>query len=99
MDLLSFSYEELHKIKLKDFVIRLYTKSIEEEDITSNAAQVAFYFAFAIFPLLLFLVSLFGLVLESADDLRTEMFFYLSQRHAGFSLRISAENNSGSNPK
>lgn len=79
MDLLSFSYEELKKIKLKDFAIRLYTKAIEEEDITSNAAQVAFYFAFALFPLLLFLVSLFGLVLESADDLRAEMFFYLSR--------------------
>lgn len=79
MDLLSFSYEELKKIKVKDFFIRLYTKAVEEEDITSNAAQVAFYFAFALFPLLLFLVSLFGIVLESANDLRAEMFFYLRQ--------------------
>ena len=45
----------------------------------SSAAQVAFYFAFALFPLLLFFVTLFGLVLESADDLRTEMFYYLRQ--------------------
>ncbi len=45
----------------------------------SSAAQVAFYFAFALFPLLLFFVSLFGLVLESAEALRAEMFFYLRQ--------------------
>jgi len=79
MDLLSFSYEELKKIRIKDFFVRFYTKAIDEEDITSNAAQVAFYFAFALFPLLLFLVSLFGIVLESANDLRAEMFFYLRQ--------------------
>lgn len=67
------------EFSLKDFFLRLYTKGVDEEDIISNAAQVAFYFAFALFPLILFLVSLFGLVLESANDLRAEMFFYLKQ--------------------
>lgn len=63
----------------KNFFSRLYTKSFVEEDLMSSAAQVAFYFAFALFPLLLFFLSLFGLVLESADDLRAEMFYYLRQ--------------------
>jgi membrane protein len=45
----------------------------------SSAAQVAFYFAFALFPLLLFIVTLLGIVLESAADLRVELFFYLRQ--------------------
>ena len=45
----------------------------------SSAAQVAFYFSFAFFPLLLFLVSLFGLVLESTDELRGELYHYLSR--------------------
>lgn len=63
----------------KKFFSRLYTKSFVEEDLMSSAAQVAFYFAFALFPLLLFFVSLFGLVLESANDLRSEMFYYLRQ--------------------
>lgn len=67
------------EFSLKDFFLRLYTKGVDEEDVISNAAQVAFYFAFALFPLILFLVSLFGLVLESANDLRAEMFFYLKQ--------------------
>ena len=79
MTLLSFKLTDLSKISVKDFFKRLYDKSWVEEDLLSSAAQVAFYFAFALFPLLLFLVTLFGIVLESAADLRAEMFFYLRQ--------------------
>lgn len=63
----------------KTFFIRLYKKAFEEKDIMSNAAQVAFYFTFSLFPLLLFMISLFGLILTSADDLRGELFLYLRQ--------------------
>lgn len=49
------------------------------EDVVSNAAQIAFYFIFALFPLLLFLLSLFGLVLGSAENMRQELFAYLGQ--------------------
>ena len=79
MSLLSFRLNDLRQIDIKEFGNRLYSKALYEEDLLSSAAQVAFYFAFALFPLLLFLVSLFGLVLESANDLRNEMFFYLRQ--------------------
>ena len=64
--------------QFKTFFYKLYDKAFEE-DILSSAAQVAFYFSFAIFPLLLFLVTLFGMVLSSADDLRGELFYYLRQ--------------------
>ncbi len=67
------------KTDFKTFFKRLYQKALFEEDILSTAAQVAFYFSFALFPLLLFLVSLFGIILESADEFRTELFFYLRQ--------------------
>ncbi len=67
------------KTDLKTFFKRLYQKALFEEDILSTAAQVAFYFSFALFPLLLFLISLFGIILESADDFRGELFFYLRQ--------------------
>lgn len=60
----------------KYFFTRIYDKFFEE-DTFGNAAQVAFYFSFAIFPLLLFLISLFGIVLGSADELRVELFQYL----------------------
>ncbi len=83
MTILSFKYQDLLDLNLKDFFYRLYDKGFNEEDLLSSAAQVAFYFTFALFPLLLFLISLFGIVLESADDLRTELFFYLSQAMPG----------------
>ncbi len=67
------------KTDLKKLLSRVYEKSLYEEDILSTAAQVAFYFTFALFPLLLFLVSLFGIILESADEFRAEMFAYLRQ--------------------
>lgn len=65
------------KIVLKTFFRKLYEKSIEE-DIFSSAAQVAFYFSFAIFPLLLFLVTLLGIVLGSANDFRSDLYYYLA---------------------
>ncbi|MEO7539475.1 MAG: YihY/virulence factor BrkB family protein [Pyrinomonadaceae bacterium] len=62
----------------KQAAIRFYEKALEA-DIFSRAAQVAFYFSFALFPLLYFLVSLFGILLESSDGLRNELFSYLRQ--------------------
>ncbi|MCY7345978.1 MAG: YihY family inner membrane protein [Pyrinomonadaceae bacterium] len=79
MSLLSFKYSDLKEISSKDFFWRFYTKTFDEEDVLSNAAQVAFFFMFALFPLLLFLVSIFGIVLESSGDLKVEMFQYLRQ--------------------
>lgn len=57
---------------------RLYDK-FWDEDILSSSAQVAFYLSFSLFPLLLFLVNLFGIILGSAIDLRDELFSYLRQ--------------------
>lgn len=79
MAVLSFKYSDLKEISIKDFLYRLYDKGFYEEDLLSSAAQVAFFFVFALFPLLLFLVSLFGILLESTDDMRMELFFYLRQ--------------------
>ena len=66
------------KFDWKTFFLRLYEKAFGA-DIFSRAAQVAFYFSFALFPLLYFLVSLFGLLIESSDGLRDELFVYLRQ--------------------
>ncbi|HEX8370976.1 MAG TPA: YihY/virulence factor BrkB family protein [Pyrinomonadaceae bacterium] len=88
--------------KIKKFFVRLY-KKINDDDILGNAAQVAFYFTFALFPLLLFLISLFGIILNSADDMRGELFVYLRQIMPGSAftliettLQEVAENTSGS---
>jgi membrane protein len=66
------------KYKPLKFIIRLYQKAFHD-DIFSRAAQVAFYFSFAIFPLLLFLVTLFGLILDSTTEYQKELFDYLRQ--------------------
>src|SRR6186713_1541861 len=66
------------KISIKDFFKRLWQK-INDDDIIGNAAQVAFYFSFALFPLLLFLMTLLGLVLGSKQELQQELFTLLAQ--------------------
>lgn len=69
----------LDKIRcLWEILKRLYER-FWEEDVLSRSAQVAFYLSFSLFPLLLFLVNLFGLILDSADDLRLQLFSYLQQ--------------------
>lgn len=64
--------------RIKVFARRVYDEAMEE-DILTNAAQVAFYFTFALFPLLLFLISIIGLFLGAAEDVRRELFTYLQQ--------------------
>lgn len=75
------------KFKLVDFAKKVYAEAMTE-DITTNAAQVAFYFIFALFPLLLFLLSVFGLVLDAAEGIRQELFTYLGQIIPGSALKL-----------
>ncbi len=62
----------------KSFFIRLYKKA-DDSDLFNRAAQAAFYFSFALFPLIFFLVSFLGLILESTEALKGELFEYLRQ--------------------
>lgn len=62
----------------KKFFELLYDKVFEAE-LFGRSAQVAFYFSFSLFPLLFFLISLFGIVLESTKGLQYELFSYLQQ--------------------
>ena len=62
----------------RKFLTRLWEK-VNDDDILGNAAQVAFYFSFAIFPLLLFLMSLLGVILSDKKDLQNELFRILGQ--------------------
>ncbi len=67
---------EKDRFPWKVFALKLYNKAFDA-DIFSHSAQVAFYFSFALFPLLYFLVSLFGIVLESSAGMKEELFSYL----------------------
>lgn len=62
----------------RDFGTKLWQK-VGDDDIVGNAAQVAFYFSFALFPLLLFLMSLLGIILSDKEELQTQLFTILSQ--------------------
>ncbi len=62
----------------RKFAIRFYNDFFNQ-DVLSSSAQVAFYLSFALFPMLFFLVSLFGIIVNQADDLRLELFSYLRQ--------------------
>lgn len=63
---------------LTSFAYRLKEK-ISDDDILGNAAQVGFYFLFALFPLLLFLTNLSGIILNSNDELQQQLFLILGQ--------------------
>lgn len=66
------------KLGFKEYAKKVYEKFVAE-DVTTNAAQVAFYFIFALFPLLLFVLNLIGIFLGAAEGVRKELFAYLEQ--------------------
>ncbi|MDH3492861.1 MAG: YihY/virulence factor BrkB family protein [Acidobacteriota bacterium] len=66
------------EIPYGSFFSKLYKKSFDDH-IFDSAAQVGFYFSFALFPLLLFLVSLVGYFLGSSSEYQRELYFYLQQ--------------------
>ncbi|MEO8648486.1 MAG: YihY/virulence factor BrkB family protein [Acidobacteriota bacterium] len=70
--------KRLGDIEWKTFFVKLYNK-IMDTDIFGAAAQVGFYFSFSFFPLLFFIVSLFGMVLDSTDALRDQLYVYLAR--------------------
>lgn len=70
--------EFISKFDWKTFFREVYKKA-DDTDLLNRAAQVGFFFSFAFFPLLLFLVTLLGIVLESTDSLKAELYSYLAR--------------------
>lgn len=60
-------------------ILRRTFESIRRDEVLNHAAQVAFFFTFALFPLLLFLTSLFGLILHEDSSVRTQLLGYLAK--------------------
>jgi membrane protein len=61
---------------------------IQEDDVFGRSAQLAYYFLLALFPLLLFLTSVIGLVLGSGTGLRHSLFHHLSQVLPGSAFQL-----------
>lgn len=62
---------------LKKFSARLWTR-IFDHDIFGRAAQLSYFFLLALFPLLLFLMSLLGYFAQAGSDLRNKLLIYLA---------------------
>lgn len=62
----------------KSFLKRLYTR-INQHDLFARCAQLSYYFLLALFPLLVFLVTLLGYFAEAGSLLRNSLLGYLGQ--------------------
>src|ERR1043166_9459625 len=54
-------------------------REIKSDDVFGRAAQLAYYFLLALFPLLIFLTSMIGLIIGSGTGMRRTLFAYLSR--------------------
>ena len=54
------------------FLKRLYTR-INDHDLFARSAQLSYYFLLALFPLLVFLVTLLGYFAEAGSQLRNSL--------------------------
>jgi membrane protein len=60
----------------KEFLWRLWARA-QEDEVFGRAAQLSYYFLLALFPLLLFLVTLFGYMAGAGSHLRQKLVTYL----------------------
>ena len=64
---------------------------IGKDKIFSHAAELAYYFLLALFPLLLFLTSVIGVVIGSGTGLRHSLFNYLSKVLPGSASQLVSD--------
>ncbi len=62
----------------KELLKRTYVE-FDNDDLLGRASELAYNFLVAVFPMLLFLVSLFGVFAAQRGELQTRLFYYLSQ--------------------
>jgi membrane protein len=65
-----------HRLLTKDFWTRVWSRS-EEDEILARAAQLSYFFLLAIFPLLIFLITLFGYFNSAGSRLEQRLISYL----------------------
>lgn len=54
-------------------------REIQKDEVFGRAAQLSYYFLLSLFPLLIFLTSVIGLVIGKDSDIRQNLFSYLAQ--------------------
>src|SRR5256714_2248096 len=69
---------KLSGISWKDLTKRVWVE-IKRDDMFGNAAKLAYYFLLALFPLLIFLTSVIGIIIGSGTGMRRMLFNYLAR--------------------
>ena len=62
----------------KQLLKRIYVE-IDNDDLLGRSSELAYNFLLAVFPMLLFLVSLFGVFAAQRSELQGRLFYYLGQ--------------------
>jgi len=62
----------------RELVLRIW-RQIFEDALLGHCAELAYYFLFSIFPLLLFLTTLLGYLAEASDEVRVNLFTYIAR--------------------
>ena len=69
---------KLGGLSLGELARRVY-KATDEDNITGRSSELAYNFILSIFPLLLFLISLFGIFAARGTALQSNLLYYLSR--------------------
>ena len=66
------------RLASKEFWLNVWSRS-DDDEILGRAAQLSYYFLLALFPLLIFLITLFGYFNGEGSQLQHKLILYLSQ--------------------
>jgi membrane protein len=77
----------LRRLFSKDFLTRVWARA-EEDEILGRAAQLSYYFLLSLFPLLLFLITLFGYLAGEGSRLREKLITYLGSVMPSAALQL-----------
>jgi len=78
---------QLGGLTWKELARRIW-REILDDDVFGRAAELSFYLLLALFPLLIFLTSVIGLMMDAGNGLRSRLFAYLSQILPGSAFHL-----------
>src|SRR5438128_7103236 len=66
-----------NKLFSREFLLRVWARA-DDDELLGRSAQLSYYFLLALFPLLLFLITLFGYFSGAGTRLHSQLISYLS---------------------
>src|SRR5438045_4757413 len=67
-----------HDLSWTELAKRVWAEA-QHDDVFGNAAKLAYYLVLALFPLLIFLTSIIGIIIGSGSGMRHVLFNYLAR--------------------